>query len=372
LTGLIARKGDPAAGTPQGVLFNGFGQTTLNAAGQVAFHSLLTGVAGSGVDASNNTAIWSGGPGSLRLVAREGDDAPGILGDVEFGDLYARPVINAIGDTTFHSLLRGGMVDSLTDESIWSEGGGALALVAREGCHAPGTPDGAVFGRGFDGSLSAFEASVLNSVGRVAFLGYVTGNGILGSSKRGIWAQDGMGVLRLIAREGDLLEVEPGDFRTIEFLEFVGDSGNEDGRGSGFNDLGQVAFRARFSQGGGIFVFNVAANSEPLLPGDYNDNGAVDAADYVVWRDREGTADPMPNDPLGGTIGAAHYEQWKANFGITAGSGSGATGSASANAAIPEPATCALVIFGALGCVPLLAAGRQVSIRKPALLAMKH
>jgi hypothetical protein len=79
------------------------------------------------------------------------------------------------------------------------------------------------------------------------------------------------------------------------------------------------------------------------LAGDYNNNGVVDAADYVVWRDDEGTTNVLPNDPLGGTIGQAQYGQWRAHFGQTAGSGSGAT----SNAAVPEPATLVLLMFAA-------------------------
>ncbi len=82
------------------------------------------------------------------------------------------------------------------------------------------------------------------------------------------------------------------------------------------------------------------------LTGDYNGNGAVDAADYARWRDNVGTSNPLANDPIGGTIGQAHYDQWRSRFGNTSGVGSGL-----ASAAIPEPA--ALVMFGA-GCGLLL------------------
>ena len=68
--------------------------------------------------------------------------------------------------------------------------------------------------------------------------------------------------------------------------------------------------------------------------GDYNNDGTVDAADYVVWRKNVGTTTPLPNDPTGGTIGTAQYNTWRANFGDSAGSGSGA-----AAGAVPEPAS---------------------------------
>jgi T5SS/PEP-CTERM-associated repeat protein len=61
------------------------------------------------------------------------------------------------------------------------------------------------------------------------------------------------------------------------------------------------------------------------LPGDYNGDGRVDAADYVVWRKNDGSQ--------------AGYDTWRTNFGRTAGTGSGV----SINAAVPEPA--AVVLF---------------------------
>jgi T5SS/PEP-CTERM-associated repeat protein len=54
-----------------------------------------------------------------------------------------------------------------------------------------------------------------------------------------------------------------------------------------------------------------------MLAGDYNQNGVVDAGDYVVWRMNSGTTNSLPNDSLGGTIGTAQYNQWRANFGKT-------------------------------------------------------
>ncbi|HEY4235227.1 MAG TPA: SUMF1/EgtB/PvdO family nonheme iron enzyme [Lacipirellulaceae bacterium] len=83
------------------------------------------------------------------------------------------------------------------------------------------------------------------------------------------------------------------------------------------------------------------------IAGDYNCNGAVDAPDYTVWRDTLGsTIDLRANgDNTGmsaGTIDQADFNVWKANFGIHAGSGSGAN----RNAVVPEPATILLLVAG--------------------------
>lgn len=82
----------------------------------------------------------------------------------------------------------------------------------------------------------------------------------------------------------------------------------------------------------------------PSLAADYNRDGTLNAADYVLWRKNEGTAIPLANDPLGGTVGAAHYNQWRSQFGQTTGSGA----SLSSNSAVPEPATVWLLFAGML------------------------
>jgi hypothetical protein len=80
------------------------------------------------------------------------------------------------------------------------------------------------------------------------------------------------------------------------------------------------------------------------LSGDYNNNGVVDAADYVLWRKHNNTAVTLPNDSTPGTD-PSDYNVWRAHFGQTAGSGVGT----SANAAVPEPTTLVLLIFAAIG-----------------------
>ena len=58
------------------------------------------------------------------------------------------------------------------------------------------------------------------------------------------------------------------------------------------------------------------------IDGDYNDNDIVDAADYVVWRDRLNQSVTIPNDATPGTVTAADYTVWRSNFGRMPASGS--------------------------------------------------
>jgi hypothetical protein len=61
------------------------------------------------------------------------------------------------------------------------------------------------------------------------------------------------------------------------------------------------------------------------MPPDYDGNGTVDAADYVLWRN----GGPLQNDPTPG-VQPNDYDRWRAGFGRTAGVGASA-GSASSS-----------------------------------------
>jgi hypothetical protein len=85
-------------------------------------------------------------------------------------------------------------------------------------------------------------------------------------------------------------------------------------------------------------VLSVAA--APGLPGNFNNDGSVDAADYVMWR--------KTGSPPDG------YNTWRTNFGQSFGSGASATESTS----VPEPTSVALLLFGLATCA-------AVQLRRP-------
>ena len=70
------------------------------------------------------------------------------------------------------------------------------------------------------------------------------------------------------------------------------------------------------------------------LPGDFNGDDIVDAADYVVWRKNPG-----------GIYTQNDFNTWRANFGQPSGSGS----VAGANATVPEPVTLLLLMVAVAG-----------------------
>jgi hypothetical protein len=93
----------------------------------------------------------------------------------------------------------------------------------------------------------------------------------------------------------------------------------------------------------GLQLFNNAF-SPPSQDGDHNEDGTVNAADYVAWR-KNPTA--FGGDPDG-------YNLWRINFGEPNGSG-GAIG-------VPEPCTMLLLIVG-MGSISSLRSAKNVSPR---------
>jgi hypothetical protein len=387
---LRARRGSQAPGLPLGVNHGYTCCTGLNDTGQIAFASLLSGI---GVNSSNDGSVWSDVSGNLALIARTGSQAPGLPSGVTFNSLFNTGSINDAGQIAFAAGLsnQGSMYKQ---DSIWLYNSGSVTPLLVRGEHPPGTPAGMTYelfgfwpvlneagqvltgvllaGSGVDASnelavyLSdaagneklilrsgdqaagappgvVFYATLetgllegmLNDRGQVSIGQHLAGAGVDVTNDFAIWATDSTGALQLIAREGDQLEVAPGDFRTISELDRTDHSANSNGWPSAFNNVGQVAFWARFTDGSqGVFVSNKVAT----VPGDFNFDGTVDAADYVVWR-----------SGLGTLYSPSHYNIWRTNFGSSLGSGSGATlpSAAPLSAAVPEPGNASLLIMAA-------------------------
>ena len=104
---------------------------------------------------------------------------------------------------------------------------------------------------------------------------------------------------------------------------------------------GKAASAADFAR---VTYSNIVFGTGNAIPGDYNNNGVVDAGDYVVWR-KGGT---LANDPTPG-VQPADYDFWRARFGNPAGSGS-----ALSSSAVPEPSAIVLVLASLLAGTGLI------------------
>lgn len=93
----------------------------------------------------------------------------------------------------------------------------------------------------------------------------------------------------------------------------------------------------------GIVLYDSLPALPTGLPGDYNDDGTVDAADYTVWRDNLGGNESAlnGNGNGSGTVDEGDYSRWRSNFGATALASAGNNASA-----VPEPGNLILAIIG--------------------------
>ena len=80
-------------------------------------------------------------------------------------------------------------------------------------------------------------------------------------------------------------------------------------------------------------------------PGDFNLDGSVNAADYIMWRRTLGqTGAGLVADGNGnGSIDPVDYDVWRTHFGQTTG------GSAFTSGTVPEPSTLVMLILAAAG-----------------------
>ena len=320
----IALDTEQAPGAPSGAVFGGFDADSLaiNANGDVAFLGFLEQGMG-GVTSGNSAGIWVFRNGSLRLVARQGDDVPGSAagdlfagffgmsisptGEVAFqgrteastspagiwrgtnttdlravsvdgrtsrGELqptslgvsvglgsFSAPVFTEAGDLLF--IANGGPVES----AIWMDDDGTLRPVLRGAVFEDGNisiimPGDEATGTG--GNFSTFHNFVANGEGRVAFTASYIGP--LQSASFSVWAQDSAGVPRLVGQQSDIVQTPDGP-KTIQRITFLSGRGNASGYGSGFSDAFQLAVSIDFQGGGsGIFRATVDNVSPPPPP----------------------------------------------------------------------------------------------------------
>jgi hypothetical protein len=92
-------------------------------------------------------------------------------------------------------------------------------------------------------------------------------------------------------------------------------------------------------------IYGLGVLASPRAPGDYNDDGQVDAGDYIVWRNTYGqTGLKLPADGNGnGTIDAGDFDEWRLHFGDPPATASSST--------VPEPSTLALLVTLAYAAV---------------------
>jgi hypothetical protein len=131
---LLARQGATATGTSgaamAGVTFKTLGEPVINAQGRAAFTAT---VMGAGVSGANDTGLWWGAPGNVRMVARKGDTAPGTIGTFAGFTSVALPD-DAAADGSVGPVFVAKLKGVKTNIGLWALNSlGELQLIALKG-----------------------------------------------------------------------------------------------------------------------------------------------------------------------------------------------------------------------------------------------
>jgi hypothetical protein len=186
----------------------------IDNAGNVLFRGQLQGdgiVAGTPAapPGNNEFGLWYGAPGSLNLVARNGDAAPA---GAPAGWTLNRNLASGLsashggnlapnGTMTFSAFMAGvGAIDNNNNSAFWVGPYNALNRVASRGDVAPGTI-GATLNTNVTDSAGS---RALNNAGQSVFAGSVTGGDtVAGQNSAGMWIGTNPGDVSMIMRTGD-------------------------------------------------------------------------------------------------------------------------------------------------------------------------
>ena len=205
---LVAREGEHAPGTPEGVVFHPISSIPLlNDMGQIAFTSFLSGA---GVNSSNDEGVWSDRSGMLELIVRTGDVAARIVPAAAYRN-FGRIVLNDAGQIAFDGQIAGPGINLTNNRGVWSEGAGAQ-LWWPERVILLARPSGVVYG--------SLGQPVINNAGQVAFSGGLSGSGVNETNDVGIWSQ-GVSGLMLVARKGGSAAGAPAGVTYGNFLDVL-------------------------------------------------------------------------------------------------------------------------------------------------------
>ncbi|VAX40511.1 hypothetical protein MNBD_PLANCTO03-347, partial [hydrothermal vent metagenome] len=135
-TSLLVMPGDLAPGT-QGGLFANVETPTPGPSGGFAFRGSYRP---EGSTDPATQGLWREVQGTLDALALAGEPAPGTTS--AFDSFAARLALHGVSAATFHATLDTNNTNA--DEGVWSDRAGSLGLLVREGDAAPGIPDATI------------------------------------------------------------------------------------------------------------------------------------------------------------------------------------------------------------------------------------
>jgi|GEM_PF-2786650 len=249
--------------------------TNLGASdGTVAF---ISNISGGGVTISSDTALWRVDAGVFTLVAREGEQVPGLPSGTLFGDFKTGGVVGPIasksGDVAFAGFLTGPAVTTQNNRAIIRNVGGTTTVVLRSGQTPPEYASGTI--QSFGSGLAMNDAGQLCVGATIASPPVGRGGGVFITATSG-------GTPTLLFESGLSWSVRPGVTATIGVATTdVLTSGGTDGLPRNWNNRGALAFRAPYSigatgeSGSGVFIV-----APPVCRADFNGDGFLDFTDF--------------------------------------------------------------------------------------------
>lgn len=280
---MVARGGDAEpSGTMPGVLLlsssgavSGLGSTLRIASnGTMLWSSSLNGTSGS----TDDTAWFSGTPGSFSVFVREGQAAPGTAGATMSSSFssfsHQSSGMNSAGHGWVTSNLTGGdVVGTTNSEGLFAGPAGALVLAARRGDLGPGGEVVADIQQTFIGQM--------NSAGQVMFdVSYAIGSGstpVSTTDDRAIWLYTpGVGTTQLVRENDPVTGVLGATYSSASSTPFNTGS-------TTLNASGTALFKAELSTG-------------PVVLATFNTGG-----DSILV---------TQNDPAPGVVGAASFDNF--------------------------------------------------------------
>lgn len=138
---IVYREGDTPPGFAGSVQFHTATALGMDGDGDSAFFAEFTGP---GVNPTSDSGLFRTVNGELQTYVVEGDSAPGAGGGVEFDDLFnAR--LGRGGHFAFGPRLAGPGVNADNNRAVYSEQQGMPVLMVREGDQIPDAPAGLLF-----------------------------------------------------------------------------------------------------------------------------------------------------------------------------------------------------------------------------------
>lgn len=263
---LLAYVGQQAPGTPEGTLFDHISISKARAVND-AGRTLFVTYASDGSPGSTPPGIWSDAGGSLALVARNGDPAPGING--VFAAIDYAPRLNDANQIAFTARVAGQDITTVNDAGIWRVTDGVAELVFREGAPVAGLDAAPVLEDTYPYPLERLISipMLLGNKGEIVFTANDT------TARHGLWFIDADGNLRRLLRQGDLFNVSSDplaqDLRIIEKMSLSTEFFIRDERDitmpvpladpqDRINDLGQFLILLTFTDGSeGLFLATI-------------------------------------------------------------------------------------------------------------------